>query len=363
VLEIKKAKYSRTQVNKSGKLLYSYFWKQEKSHSEMDIARAFVILNYWRTCHVYPINTFQATLRNKLKGIDEKAIVVQRLKRLPSIVIKLNRFPTMKLTRMQDIGGLRAIVSSMKEVHKLVNNYEQTKFLHELYKKDDYIELPKKSGYRSVHLVYRYNNPLKPEYNGLFVELQIRTRIQHSWATAVETMGTYLDHALKSSEGPEAWLQFFTLASSAFAILESTAKIPEYEQYNNYETYKMLIEKAISLDIKQKLMAFSIATRNIRITESKGIFHLIILDLKGKSVQIQSFSKDRLTEANKYYLNIEKQIAKGKKLQAVLVSAKSIKTLKQAYPNFFLDTREFIKHIDRIERKVKDGRSRFTFDY
>ena len=57
-----------------------------------------------------------------------------------------------------------------------------------------------------MHLVYKYINPICPDYDGLFVELQIRTRLQHTWATAVETMGTYLEFSLKSSEGPEDWL-------------------------------------------------------------------------------------------------------------------------------------------------------------
>ena len=81
--------------------------------------------------------------------------------------------------------------------------------MHELHTSRDYIQHPKPSGYRSIHLVYKYKNPISPEYNGLFVELQIRTRLQLAWATAVETMGTYLGHALKSSEGPERWLDFF----------------------------------------------------------------------------------------------------------------------------------------------------------
>ncbi len=45
----------------------------------------------------------------------------------------------------------------------------------------------------------------------LLIELQLRTRLQHEWATAVETMGTFLQSSLKSSQGPEEWLDFFSL--------------------------------------------------------------------------------------------------------------------------------------------------------
>lgn len=355
-------KYTKSQVNKAGKVLYRKIWERSDEFSNIQLAKAFIALNYWRTCHIYPINTFQSTLRNKLKRIDKNAIVVQRLKRLPSIILKLNRFPKMKLTRMQDIGGLRAIVSSMKEVEKLVANYEETNFTHELYKMDNYIIKPKYSGYRSIHLVYRYRNPKKTDYNGLFVELQIRTRIQHSWATAVETMGTYLDHALKSSEGPEEWLHFFKLAGSAFAILEKTLPEREYQKFSEFQIYNMLIKQAKQLDIKHKLMAFSIATRNVVEDTSKGKYYLIVLDLHEKSVGINTYSKNRLEEANKDYLEIEKDISKGKNLQAVLVSADSVKLLKQAYPNYFLDTSEFIKQLGRIERKLNSEKKPFILD-
>src|SRR3546814_3079796 len=66
---------------------------------------------------------------------------------------------------------------------------------------DDYIRSPKSSGYRSIHLVLKYKSKKYPEYNNLLLEVQIRTHAQHSWATAVETVGAVLGQALKSSEG------------------------------------------------------------------------------------------------------------------------------------------------------------------
>jgi len=62
----------------------------------------------------------------------------------------------------------------------------------------------------------------------LRVELQIRTKLQHLWATAVETMGTFLGQALKSRQGSQDWLDFFTLISSAFSFIEGTPQIPRY---------------------------------------------------------------------------------------------------------------------------------------
>jgi putative GTP pyrophosphokinase len=105
--------YSKNQINKAGDILIA-----PETYSDADQEWASQVLANWRACHGYPINTFQATLRQKLKTIDKRAIVAQRLKRAPSIILKLQRFDGMKLARMQDIGGLRAVVRFCREGQK-----------------------------------------------------------------------------------------------------------------------------------------------------------------------------------------------------------------------------------------------------
>jgi Region found in RelA / SpoT proteins len=98
----------------------------------------------------------------------------------------------MQLARMQDIGGIRAILGTMKKVRRLERVYRERKLQHELVSSKDYIAEPKTDGYRGIHLIYRYKNLQESSYNGLLLELQLRTKLQHAWATAVETMGTFL---------------------------------------------------------------------------------------------------------------------------------------------------------------------------
>lgn len=94
----------------------------------------------------------------------------------------------MKLGRMQDIGSLRAIVDSVPNVRKLEEGYRNSHFKHILTSSKNYIDKPKKDGHRSIHLIYKYANKSVPIYDGISLELQLRTRLQHAWATAVETM-------------------------------------------------------------------------------------------------------------------------------------------------------------------------------
>lgn len=56
---------------------------------------------------------------------SESAIVGQRPKRLPSIENKLHRNPKMKLERMQDIAGLRAVVPRLSHLRDIRRLYEQ----------------------------------------------------------------------------------------------------------------------------------------------------------------------------------------------------------------------------------------------
>ena len=100
----------------------------------------------WRACHGYPINTFQATLRSKLRNGYGDSIVAQRLKRAPSIIFKLQRFPGMQLARMQDIGGLRAVLTSVRRVRALEQNYRESAFEHVLTNSKNYVDEPKTMG-------------------------------------------------------------------------------------------------------------------------------------------------------------------------------------------------------------------------
>lgn len=335
--------YSRKQVNRAGEALRS-------SGPDLgDYEQALEVLSNWRSCHGYPVNTFQATLRDRIKPIDKHAIVAQRLKRAPSIIAKLKRFERMQLARMQDIGGLRAVVGSVRALRRIRERYQEGTLSHELANVFDYTAQPKPSGYRSVHLIYRYRNKLAPSYDGLFVELQLRTRQQHAWATAVETMGTFLNQALKSSEGPEEWLQFFALAGCAFSFEEGGQAVPGYEKMSVRAVCRQLREDARRLRVDERLRAFAVAANAIS-GSSQGAYHLILLDASAKTVTIRSFPKARLEEANESYTRLEARLDPESTQQAVLVSTSSVKSLRRAYPNYFLDTADFLKILDRITR-------------
>ena len=334
--------YSKTQINRAGETI------AHSSPHTSEYKKALSIVNDWRTCHAYPMNTFQATLRRKV-GKYKSPIVAQRLKRLPTIIDKLSRYPDMSLARMQDVGGVRAVVNSIDEVRAIQAEYEEaSRFTHELYKKNDYISMPKPDGYRGVHLVFKYDNTLArngiaKQYKGFAVEVQIRTKLQHTWATAVETMGTFRNESFKTDQGNKDWLEFFALVSSAFAHVEGSAPAPQHANMSALEVYKALSRLESKLDVLDQISGLSVAADAIHAGRLGGYYNIIVLDKIEKSVRIGSFTKDELSKATERYAELESEPDSTKDL--VLVSAGKLKSLKLAYPNYFLDVRDFIEKV------------------
>jgi ppGpp synthetase/RelA/SpoT-type nucleotidyltranferase len=340
---------SKKSINKAGQIL------SQKNASEMELDWARDLANRWRACHAYPINTFQATLRRKLSDFYGDPIVAQRLKRMPTIIDKLIRYPAMQLTTMQDIGGVRAVLGSIDDVYKLATEYKsKSRFAHELIDEKDYIQKPRsEDGYRSVHLIYKYKNSRNPHYDGLRLELQIRTKLQHTWATAVETMGTFLGQALKSRQGDQEWIDFFAIVSSAFAHMEKSPVIPRYQGLSPQETSLAVANADKGLGALEKMKGFSAAVDYIT-TKSKGwSYHLIILNSLEGTVQLKPYDRDDFEQAMSDYSSVEKEAAEGKKIEPVLVSAGPIDTLRRAYPNFFLDINDFMQIASNIISSVK----------
>ncbi|MDY6856663.1 MAG: RelA/SpoT domain-containing protein [Thermodesulfobacteriota bacterium] len=337
---------SKKQINKAGAILTLI------NPSQAELSWAVGLADRWRACHAYPINTFQATLRTKLRAYGGDPIAAQRLKRMPTIIDKLKRYPNMKLTTMQDIGGVRAILNSVRDVYRLSGEYRDSiRFPHELVDQKDYLQNPRdEDGYRSIHLIYRYRNSQAKDYNGLRIELQIRTRLQHTWATAVETMGTLLGQALKSRLGDREWLDFFALISSIFAIDERYPTPPRFNGRSREDLSASVASLEASLDALTLMRGLSVAANEIYKDDSrKGwSYHLIILNSLKRTLQIKPYDRDSLDQALADYASIEAEAAKGEKIEPVLVSAGPMQKLRRAYPNFFLDINEFGKKVKKI---------------
>lgn len=332
-------KYSKKEINKAGKIIAN----PNSSKEERD--NALTILNNWRAAHAYPLQVICSNLRRT----NPEAIVVQRLKRLESITGKIERFPDMQLYKMQDLGGCRVIVDSIDEVYQAVYRYKHSRIRHVLKREYDYIQEPKESGYRSYHMVYLFHSDSKETYNkNMFIEIQFRTKLQHIWATAVEMMGIFTKSNLKSSQGNEGILRFFTLVSSIFALQENMPVCP-----NTSDWVDELISEIKQLDNKHHIIStlsgINVAinhTENDLKTKTKNTYYILILDYDKKMISIKHFKSSEIELATKVYDDIERTCDENRNV--VLVSANSFDALKAAYPNYFTDISEFVKTLRKF---------------
>ena len=316
--------------------------------------REYDIINNWRSSHSYPLQIIKMTLLTRAKRVDNQTIVAQRIKRLSSIKLKLDRNPNMKLSQMQDLGGCRAILGTPRRVFELVDAYENAAGKNpdrpQLLRKYDYISQPKADGYRSVHFVFKYKTPAvgPAVYNGLRIEIQLRSRLQHAWATAVETVSTFTGQALKSSLGDEAWRRFFALMGSALARREGTPIIEDTPKHLG-QLKKELRECARQLDVQNRLKIYGDALQGVPglqwALEPK--YFLLELNLTTNRIVVNAYGEDAFEVATVDYLKVEKLEKAGSVTDAVLVSVDSMASLRRAYPNYFMDTRVFIDALNK----------------
>ncbi len=348
--------HGRTEVDRTGRRLIGPISGGQPITDQQwpEIAHALDVVNNWRAAHGFPLNAFQILLRRKTKRVQPQGgLIAQRLKRLWAITQKLQRFPSIRLSQMQDIGGCRSVVENVSRVRQLVELYAGGGIKHELVRQDDYISAPQVTGYRSYHLVHRFHTDSKvgEVWNTLKIETQIRSAAQHAWATAVETVDTFTRQALKSSRGQAEWLRFFALMGTALANKERTTPVPNTPA-NPAELARELREHEGALDVIRHLTAYGTAVQTTLAHPHarSDRYFLLELNAAAKQVKVTGFTATNLREAEESYLFAERGIMHDQAREAVLVSVRSLKALRRAYPNYFLDTTRFVKHVEEAIR-------------
>ena len=329
--------YSRGRINRAGKALATADRDRESPEYREDMR----VLNNWRAAHGFPLSELHDRLRPMATRIASDAVVSQRLKTTPSTLSKLRRFPRMQLARMQDLGGCRAALHTIDQVRELCDAYVASDSEHQLLRNFDYIDRPKPSGYRGVHLIYRYRSD--DAFNGLLIEVQMRSRLQHAWATAVETAGAFLQHALKFNEGEQEWLRFFALASSALALREGSPTVPDTPSSES-ALHREVREYASRLNVVARMREYGQLIRNMSTFKRIGACYFL---LERRPVEqttlIIPYDRHELEDATADYLLFEEE---GR--DAVLVSTDSLEDVRRAYPNYWLDARLFLREMEGI---------------
>jgi len=337
--------YDRKEVDAAGRELGKLVFPVETVAG----INALGVINNWRSSHAYPLNTFQITLRRKGRKVERSVIVAQRIKRLESIHAKLARQPTMRMSQMQDIAGCRAVFKNMRSVRRLVAHYKASKFDHIFKSEKDYISNPKPDGYRCHHLVYEYvGTEATKAYTGTKIEIQVRTQLQHAWATAVEAVGIFTKQALKSNQGNQDWLRFFALMGTAIAAIEQCQPVPGTPT-NKADLIAEITALVSSLHVSQMLMAYNTSINLVGSAKDAKYF-LLTLEHEpapGK-ITVWRYKAKESEAANQHYTHLEARLPEDSAMQIVLVSVENVNALRRAYPNYFLDTKVFGDTVTKV---------------
>jgi ppGpp synthetase/RelA/SpoT-type nucleotidyltranferase len=331
---------SKKAVVKAGEALSGTLPHNPERFSEY--VRLFRIAHDWRGSHVLPLGRITRELQANIRKTKLVAVTAARVKRMWSIRRKLARSTT-TLTQMQDIGGCRAIVRSMEDLNRLVALYRNSSTRHSRIADTSYISDPKSDGYRSHHLVFAYcaPNSASEALNGRRIEVQLRTQLQHSWATAVEAIGLYTRENLKGGEGSPDWLRLFSLISAEFADAEGAGAVPGMPAKSRRQEEIVALDK--KLDAAKRLaqlnQAFKISENYI--TGSK--FFLIRYDREKHTVDVSGYNSMKL--GNDEYSAQERGNIES---NAVLVEVARVEDLRTAYPNYFFDVALFVRNFRNI---------------
>jgi hypothetical protein len=193
----------------------------------------------------------------------------------------------------------------------------------------------------------KYQSTSKTAHNGQRIEIQIRSRLQHAWATAIETCQAFTGQALKSKikTASASWLRFFALMSSAIAARERRPLVPG-TPHDPAERKAELKALESQEGIVTMLQGWSTAMRHSTIADDReSVAFLLELDTGQRRLTIVPYKLAEMPLAHKQYLVREKATENDPNVQVVLVSADSVANLQRAYPNFYVDTTNFIRAI------------------
>lgn len=351
------SQFSLSQIGKAGKRL-----RKDDSTIEQK-SHALEILAYWRTQHAEPLKIAFSELTNASHQHDKNATLALREKRAKSILDKLNRERSMNLTSMQDIAGCRTIVGVEKDALKIAKTLRKKKHIKLV---NNYIDSPKIDGYRGIHLVGQYSTK---EFENLKVEFQVRTNIQHAWATAGEITELFSATPIKNLHGDAKWKHFYKLAADCFSVIDTKYMNREITP-SNFDTSqatqllrarhgselgpiaKEIKKRAKELDVYNKFEFFrqSLQFSISKITNESEycVIHATKLGTTTPLLRVHMCNDIKIARETNF--EIEKNIVSDSSELVVMLTVGAMASLETAYPNYFADSGFFLQLLKTVEK-------------
>lgn len=213
--------HTKKQLARAGRLLRD-LTRERHDSSDQELWDAITLVDWWRAQHAKPLSRVNANLRYYVRKVGADPSISQRLKRFTTIVDKLRREPTMKLNTMEDIGGVRVILPTQRQVDDVVRDL-RSQPRWKIRRVREYVTGrdpgPKSDGYRAVHVIV--------EKDGCYIEVQLRTPWQDAWAQSVEQDTRRLKAGLKFGSGPEDLRDYYRVVAEWMELRADDREAPQ----------------------------------------------------------------------------------------------------------------------------------------
>ncbi|MCU1251766.1 MAG: hypothetical protein JWQ49_4795 [Edaphobacter sp.] len=346
-LELAKIKWSNKQIDAIGESLRDRaILLNQKTSPDL------LVISDWRSSHELAMKRVMASLKRHANEHGTAGVIYGRAKRMSSIASKLGRLPNMALSTMQDIAGCRVVVESASDAELFAASI-RSELAQKLSRggaisERSYIQSPKLDGYRSIHFIVRYKPlNLSPDVQPRKVEIQVRSTLQHQWATALETVDLFTTQTLKVGGGDARWRRFFALSSGIFASKENRPAVPGLPL-----AYKDLLAEtnklARELHVAKRLQGWSDVMRDVLEGSTSGALgeiysYLVELHVDENKTHIKKYGANQLQDAHENYLQSEMQNANSSTRSSVLATAYSFSEVRKAFPGYYGDTKAFLR--------------------
>ncbi|MGR5464941.1 RelA/SpoT domain-containing protein [Photobacterium damselae] len=336
--------------------------------NEGDLKDAGETIRKHRMAHSVPLATITKLINWRCRKLGVANVQsVQRLKRYETIIDKLQRdsldgkTPNRTcISNMSDIGGCRFIFPDMDSLNCVREWLLEVKDSNNagcrvgIKHVNDYILNPKDNdcGYRSLHVICCYT--YKGTSRRYLVEAQLRTQLQHLWATTVEIVDiieglkikTHSHSISKKSSCQLKWEEILSIVSHQISHKEGVACISDEECLDNAKRLEQLDR---DINAIHKLHSFEIVSEAI--IKEKLIneveYALLVVDIKKRDlIGIQGF--DNYGDAISKYDDIERLVSFMPSINVLLVSTERMRDLKGAYPNYLGDCLSFVNLMNEI---------------
>ena len=191
-------------------------------------------INDWKR-FLMPYEQAVDELKVKLKSIRKEyrrkneyspiEFVTGRVKEISSMLEKANKFgiPLDRLRyEMEDIAGIRIMCQFVDDIQRVVELLRSRNDMQIIYEKD-YVTNVKASGYRSYHMIIKYEVNMAEGPIEILAEFQIRTLAMNFWATIEHS----LNYKYKQQIPDEIKTKLKSAADAAFNLDEEMLEIKD----------------------------------------------------------------------------------------------------------------------------------------